>query len=110
MAMISLPLLALGAAALMSTASMAGMQGQSEAKDAARGVQMKCQEKYCPPSYQIHVDKALNTLGTDQSLGKGLQMGETQPSLFKLYNSGKERYYREAHEHPGVRLVAASVS
>ena len=110
MAMVSLPLIALAAATLMLGPSMMAPQGQAEAMDAARGVQMKCQEKYCPPSFQIQVDKPINTVATDQSLGKGMRVGEPQPSLFKVYNSGKERYYREAHEHPGVQLVAASVS
>lgn len=110
MAMISLPLIALAAATLMLGPSLLATEGQVGAMDAARGVQMKCQEKYCPPSFQIQVERAINTLATDQSLGKGMRVGESQPSLFKVYNSGKERYYREAHEHPGVRLVAASVS
>ena len=111
MAAISLPLVALTAAALMlSGAATSPLPGQIPAKDAARGVQMKCQEKYCPPAYQIQVDRAKDTLMTDQSLGKGMRVGDPMPSLFKVYNSGKERYYREAHEHPGVRLVAAAVS
>jgi hypothetical protein len=108
MATLNLPLIALAAAALML--SGASLPGQPAAQEAARGVQMKCQEKYCPPNYQIQVDRALNTLGTDQSLGKGMRVGEAKPSLLKVYNSGKQRFYQEAHEHPGVRLVAQAVS
>ena len=37
-----------------------------------RVVQDVCDEKYCPPSYQVWVDRAQNTLMKDQSLGMGL--------------------------------------
>lgn len=109
MAAVNLPLIALAAAAATLMLGGVSLPGRA-AQEAARGVQMKCQEKYCPPNYQIQVDRALNTLGTDQSLGKGLRVGEAKPSLLKVYNSGKQRFYREAHEHPGVRLVAQAVS
>ena len=109
-------------------------------KDAARGVTMKCQEKYCPPPYQIQVDTPKNTLQRDDSLRIGLGTlprggepherrrladGQSQasalvePALFqvidngalgKVYDSLKAQYYKEAHEHPGVRLVAHTVS
>ena len=105
--MISLPLIALSLAALMLSQSVMTTQG---VELGARGEQMKCQEKYCPPSYQIQVDRPINTLATDQSLGKGMRVGDAKPSLFKVYNSGKERDYHEAREHPGVQLVAAAVS
>ena len=87
-----------------------GLMRPSAAQDAARGVQMKCQEKYCPPTYQVQVDRPQDTLMSDQSLGKGLALGKANPMLSDLYTSTKERYYRVAHEHPGVRLVAHTVS
>ena len=94
----------------LPTAASAGLS-----KDAARGVTMKCQEKYCAPHYQIHVDKPVHTLLRDDSLQIGLTAENRVPridtqSLGQVYNSTKAQYFKEAHEHPGVRLVAHTVS
>ena len=103
----------------MSTRTPAGVPTQASAahgKDAARGVTMKCQEKYCPPTYQIHVDTPKNTLTRDDSLRRGLCSDQpnipavTSQSLGEVYDSTKAQYYKEAHQHPGVRLVAHTVS
>ena len=129
----------------MSTAKIPALNpltAGAHGKDAARGVTMKCQEKYCPPNYQIQVDTPKNTLARDDSLTIGLgtlqeraeahekrrhihAIGERQSSavtnrlnfqvvdntaLGKVYDSIKSQYYKEAHEHPGVRLVAHTVS
>ena len=95
---------------LAAAVILSSQLGNSDAKEAARGVQMKCQEKYCPPNFQVQVDRALNTLSRDDSLGTGLRLGIERPTLNDLYNYTKGMYYREAHEHPGVRLVAHTVS
>ena len=92
-------------------------------KDAARGVTMKCQEKYCPPNYQIHVDKPMNTLQRDDSLNIAMTDSVKFPdpskqvlghglysTLEQVYDKTKSQYFKEAHEHPGVRLVAHTVS
>ena len=95
-------------------------------KDAARGVQMKCQEKYCPPNYQIQVDRAQNTLLRDESQGRGTRVNSkaevswmdpvtgcaelSLDALGEVYASTKDMYFKEAHQHPGVRLVAHTVA
>ena len=95
-------------------------------KDAARGVTMKCQEKYCPPNYQIQVDRAQNTLLRDESQGRGTRVKSkaevswmdpvtgcaelSLDALGEVYASTKDMYFKEAHQHPGVRLVAHTVA
>lgn len=91
-------------------------------KNAARGVQLTCQEKYCEPLYQIHVDKPMNTLmrddrpwvPVDQRGGASSQFGMATATpaltLKAAYHLSKQTYYEEAHTHPGVRLVAHTVS
>ena len=91
-----LPTLA-AAAAVVLAANM-----WSPSKNAARGVQLTCQEKYCPPTYQIHVDSARNTLMRDDRPRVG--------TLKAAYDLSKHTYYQEAYENPGVRLVAHTVS
>ena len=60
-----------------------------------------CTEKYCPPMYQIQVDRPVNTVLRDDSVGG--------PTLKDAYEYTKSQYLREAKEHPGVKLVAHAV-
>jgi hypothetical protein len=93
----------------------------SPSREAARGVQLTCQEKYCEPLYQIHVDKPVNTLMRDDrpwvpvnQRGNpskfGLATATPALTLKAAYDLSKQRYYEEAHTHPGVRLVAHTLS
>lgn len=69
-----------------------------------------CDEKYCPPSaYETHVDRPMNTLLKDQSLGAGLSL-PVPASLRVPYRKTKSDYYVEAMRSPGVRLVAHAVA
>tara|TARA_B100001250_G_scaffold228159_1_gene195829 strand:+ start:3332 stop:3748 length:417 start_codon:yes stop_codon:yes gene_type:complete len=70
---------------------------------------MTCDEKYCPPTFQIHVDKPVNTLLKDQSEGGALS-GPTPLSLAIPYARVKSDYYNEAVQSPGVKLVAHAVA
>ena len=70
---------------------------------------MTCDEKYCPPTFQIHVDKPVNTLLKDQSEGAALS-GPTPLSLAIPYARVKSDYYNEAVQSPGVKLVAHAVA
>lgn len=72
--------------------------------------QTTCDEKYCAPAYITHVDRPLNTLLKDQSLGAGLSTGPENPTLQTPYAKTKSDYYREAVMSPGVRLVAHAVA
>ena len=69
---------------------------------------MTCDEKYCPPTFQIHVDKPVNTLLKDQSEGAALS-GPTPLSLAIPYARVKSDYFNEALHSPGVKLVAHTV-
>ena len=69
-----------------------------------------CDEKYCPPHFQTHVDRPLNTLLKDQSLGAGLSLPLPTASLAIPYAKTKSDYYQEAMASPGVRLVAHAVA
>ena len=92
----------------MAALSLAGLiYSQQPARDAARGVMHSCQEKYCPPTYMIHVDRPLNTLMRDDRAPTGKGLNE---KLAAAYALSKDTYYTEAHSHPGVRLVAHAVS
>ncbi len=70
---------------------------------------MTCDEKYCPPTFQIHVDKPVNTLLKDQSEGAALS-GPTPLSLAIPYARVKSDYYNEAVHSPGVKLVAHALT
>mgnify|MGYP004388941413 CR=1 FL=1 len=61
-----------------------------------------CTEKYCPPNYLIHVDKPVNTVLRDDTLGGATLSG--------AYQYVKSQYLKEAREAPGVRLVAHTVA
>lgn len=69
-----------------------------------------CDEKYCAPTFITHVDRPLNTLLKDQSMGAGLKVGPPNPTLQMPYAKTKSDYYREAVMSPGVRLVAHAVA
>ena len=60
-----------------------------------------CNQKYCPPTFQIQVDRAINTDLRDDTLGGG--------SLKGAYDYVQKQYLREARESPGVNLVAHTV-
>ena len=72
------------------------------ARKSASQVTQVCQEKYCAPTYQILVDTPKNTLMRDDR--------PTQPTLQAAYELTKNTFYQEAHEHPGVRLVAHTLA
>ena len=61
-----------------------------------------CNHKYCPPTYQIHVDPAVKTTLRDDRLGATTLRG--------VYSNLKSQYMREASEHPGVALVAHTIN
>ena len=67
----------------------------------------KCQSKYCT---QIHVDRPLNTLLKDQSLGVGLSRPRTLPSMMDALNKVKQDYFHEQLHSPGVALVAHTLA
>ena len=60
-----------------------------------------CNQKYCPPTFQIQVDRAINTDLRDDTLGGG--------SLKGAYDYVQKQYLTEARESPGVNLVAHTV-
>jgi hypothetical protein len=94
--------------AAIAALSLAGfIYSQQPAREAARGVQQTCQEKYCPPTYMIHVDRPVNTLMRDDRAPSG---GTLDQKLAAAYALSKDTYFTEAHSHPGVRLVAHAVS
>ena len=73
-----------------------------------RAVTMECQEKYCPTSYMIFVDKAKATLMKDQSEGAGLS--SAPPCSLKVpYERVKRDLMREVEQSPGVNLVAGKM-
>ena len=70
-----------------------------------------CDEKYCPPeAWTTHVDRPINTLLKDQSLGAGLSLPVKNATLAVPYQKTKADYYREAMMSPGVKLVAHAVA
>ena len=74
------------------------------------GVTMECLGKYCPPNYQIQVDRWDSTQGTDQSLGAGVQMGPRAPNLADIYDAAQRRAVHLAENSPGVKLVAHALA
>ena len=90
-AAIAVPVLAYQYLKPHSSASLAKTVGSSSV----------CQEKYCPPSFLIHVDRAVNTLNRDDTRGG--------PTMAATYEYTKSVYAKEAAEHPGVQLVAHTV-
>ena len=78
---------------------------------------MPVNEKYSPPMYITHVDRATNTLLKDQSHGAGLSLpvdpsyGQSyKPNLERPYRTTKSDYFNESLQSPGVRLVAGAVA
>ena len=89
---------------------------------------MACDEKYCPPTYQIHVDAPRNTLLKDQSNGAGLRLNGVlaghaatnpggrhagtlhQATMKDVYETTKRDYFKEAVNSTGVRLVAHAIA
>ena len=63
---------------------------------------VNCQERHCPPTYQIHVDPPVQTVLRDDKLGATTLRG--------VYNNLKSQYLKEASEHPGVALVAHTIN
>ena len=66
-----------------------------------------CNQKYCAPTYQIHVDRAQNTLMRDDRPGR---MGSLSSQLLSAYKMSKHTYQQEANVSPGVALVAHAVA
>ena len=61
-----------------------------------------CSSRRCPPKFfPIHVDRPMNTVLRDDTLG-----GD---SLQGAYRYVKQQYAKEARESPGVNLVAHTV-
>jgi hypothetical protein len=95
---------------VLGAAALAYREMSKTAAQKAPGKKMGCDEKYCPPAaYQIHVDRAVNTLLKDQSLGAGLRVPPNGVNLAMPYAKTKNDYFKEAAENPGVRLVAHAV-
>ena len=90
---------------------------------------MDCQEKYCAPFYQIHVDPAIWTGARDDRMPwqvKAEKLGATgvltnacgemgmakeavPMDLQRLYNSTKTVLFEEARSHPGYQEVISSL-
>lgn len=69
----------------------------------------ECQSTYCPQNTEVWIDRAMNTLLKDQSMGAGLGMG--RPVTLQLpAQKVKSDYYREQVASPGVQLVAHTVA
>jgi hypothetical protein len=78
------------------------MKRGSTATELASSAQMPCNERWCPPDYYtIHVDKPVETVLRNDTLGGGTLRG--------TYQYVKQQYLKEAMEHPGVNLVAHTV-
>ena len=75
----------------------------------AKEVQGQCNQKYCPPLYQIYVDRALNTTLRDDRpvVSSGMTLDQGLRAAHAKMQSTLER---EAHSHPGVLLVAHAVA
>jgi hypothetical protein len=78
------------------------------AKRKAEEVQGRCNQKYCPPTYQIYVDRALNTTLRDDrpavSAGMTIDQG-----LRAAHSKMMATLAQETANHPGVRLVAHAI-
>lgn len=97
------------------------MVGLAQRKEQTRKqVAMHCDEKYCPPTFQIHVDRPVNTLLKDQSGGAGLRVSgddgthSKRPptplwTLANAYRKTKIDYLQEQATSSGVRLVAHAI-
>ncbi len=68
-----------------------------------------CQTKYCQAA-EMFVDRPLNTLLKDQSLGVGLQRPKNLPGPSAVYSKIKTDLQREQLLSPGVKLVAHTVA
>lgn len=114
-----LPLPVMGALALLllallrttpGTASLMNTDVVGAVKSAASIMNpLPCMSKYCPPTYQIQVDRWDSAQGTDQSMLKGMDTTLVQPTLKDVYNANRLRYEQLAQSHPGVRLVGHAV-
>ena len=80
---------------------------KSPSRNLVEDVQGVCNEKYCPPTYLIHVDKASNTLMRDD---RPAAKGTVSSQLAAAYKLTKHTYEQEALNHPGVNLVAHAIS
>ena len=66
-----------------------------------------CNHKYCPPTYQIQVDRAQNTLMRDD---RSATMESVSSQLEAAYRLNEHTYAQEALKSPGVALVAHAVA
>lgn len=62
----------------------------------------ECNSQYCPPTYQIWIDRPINTTMKDQSLEAGLGISPVAPTLGLIHRKVLEDYAAEARSHPGV--------
>lgn len=81
----------------------------------------ECNEKYCPPFYQIHVDPAVHTnlrddrtpwhlkTGTLPCEECGMAKSTTYMNLKGVYEASKAVFREETINHPGVQLVAHAI-
>lgn len=67
-----------------------------------------CQSKYCKS--EIWVDRPINTLNKDQSMGVGLSRPSQMPWVGAVGKQVKSDFAREQLMSPGVQLVARSVA
>ncbi len=102
--MINVPLTALAAAVAMVLYA-----SPTKTKKLAKESAGSCQSRYCRP-VNMFVDKPLNTLLKDQSLGCGLQRPPTLPGSWAIYHKIKTDLQREQLLSPGVNRVAHAVA
>lgn len=100
---ISLPLI------LVAVAAGLYMTRTTPAKALSKQSAGTCQSKYCGAT-NMFVDKPLNTLLKDQSLGVGLGRPRQLPGPTTVYQKIQSDLKREQELSPGVNLVAHTVA
>ena len=98
------------AVSLAATVAMAGMAYhlfKSPTTDLLEESHQMCNQKYCPPIYQVWVDKASNTLMRND---RPQTTGSVNSQLAAAYQLVKHTYEREAYLSPGVGLVAHAIA
>ena len=94
-------------AALAALAVMGYHLFKNPTMDLMEESHLVCNTKYCPPTYQIHVDKPLNTLMRDD---RPQTTGSVSSQLAATYELNKHTYNQEALTSPGVALVAHAIA
>lgn len=81
----------------------------TKAKQLAKKSAGSCQSAYCG-AVEMFVDKPMNTLLKDQSLGAGLRRPQSLPMPANVYSKLQSDFMREQLASPGVNLVAHTVA